>query len=349
MAKLKTEPTYRAFSTKKETTYGSSIAWGSAAPLLSKHMDPPVWQKRGEMRTNKDEYTGYAGITEKAIAGFLVEFTHEQRLRPHEATLFMALLLGSVSTAQQGATAAYRHDIERQSAVEMPSVTMWQANPLTGNKVFAGIGCKQVVVRAEEHKEIKLSGSMFGDGSMQAGVDISGGSHPTDESYLSWEDCDLLIGGTFDGSDVTSGTSIKDLVRDLTLTITSPNEGERQFGGDGTYYDAIIRADDKPEDHGVLAVNLTPAGTTYLDYLAAETEAVMEFKIVGSLADTGYYFTTSWVFPVSRVMKSDVDRDRSIMTADLEWHSLKDDSANDYEEVHFYGINKVTEYLGAVA
>ena len=351
MGDLLTEPTYFALGTKVEGTYGTALAWADAVPRRFKARTNPIWQKAGDIITDKEEYTGFAGIAERTVRKWMTDMVIEKRLLPHDAILFTALLLGSVSSAAQGGTDAYRHDLSPQSAVDLPSVTMWQGNPLTGNRVYPGVGCSQVVISGDPGTDggfLKLAATLMGDGSAASGVDISGGALPSDESYLAWEDCDLLIGGTFDGSDVSSGVSIKDKVKSFTLTLNNGAEREYQMGGDGEYADALIVPDIKLEDRGVIDCVIKPGDTTELAYLTSETENVVEFKAVGALADTGYYFTFSVVFPVARVLIAEPDRDRGIMNATLKINSQKDDSANDYEEIHAYGINLLTEYLGAV-
>jgi len=355
MTNLYDEPTYFALGRVRETTYGTGIAWASASPVLLKHEELPVWAKPRRIVTDKNIFTGKKGITERDIRSWDVARTHQARLLPDPTILLMALLAGkaaggtpNVTASQLGGTTAYKHVVPVAPALpEAFSVTGWQANPLTGNKVFAGMTCKSLKISAKEADFVRLSAELVGDGSMAAGVDISAGVAPSGESYLSWEDCDLLIGGTFSGTDVSGGTSIKTLVKQVDLAINGGPETEFQMGGDGDYADAAIIKDLKPENRGVLDLTFKPADTTYLDYLAAETEAVAEFIITGALADTGYYFELSWIFPVGRVMKADPNRDGSIMTADMSIVSLKDDSASDHPEIYFYGQNKATAYLAA--
>lgn len=346
VVKKPVEKTYRAFSTKKETTYGTALALASATPYRLKHIDNVRWQEPGDIVTDKDEHTGFAGIAERTARKRFIEFTHEQRFLVHPAILMTSLLFGNVSSVQQGTTAAYRHDMTPQTAVELPSATMWQGNPLTGDKVFAGIGCVEIKVTAEQEKFVKWASSMIGSGLMATGVDISGVALPPGEAYLAWEDCDLLIGGTFNGSDVTGGTSIKDKVRKLELTMKNGGKREYQMGGDGTFADALVLKNTKLEDRGVIDLEISPGDTTELDYIINETENVVEFKLVGGVADTGYNFTYSVVFPVARFFGGALDRDEGIQTASLKIVSQKDNSANDYPEIYAYGINKVSLYLG---
>lgn len=349
MTKQLTEPTYRAFSTKKESTYGSSIAWGSAAPYLVKFMDKPTLPLPADISTDKDEYTGKAHITEWTIRRWAVELAHSRRLMPHEAALFLSLCLGSVSSAQQGATAAYKHTITPISGYVLPSVTMWEANPTVGNKVFAGIGCSQVEISCAREDFARIAANLIGDGSIATGVDISGGSYPASEAYLDWSDLDVKIGGTFNGTSVSGGTSIKTLIRDLTLTVKNNARANYLFGNTDGYADELIIPDKKLDDWASLAVTIEPEDATEINYLLNETENVLEFIATGAVIEDAYTFEIDVIFPVSRVTEASLEKDGTMQTVPLLFHALKDDSANDYPIVYAWVQNKVTEYLGTVA
>jgi len=337
MTKLTTADVYRGFGTKRQTDRATAVAWASAAPYLAIHKDDPINIEPGDVDTDVDEYTGSTHIQRRTVLNWKKEFTHVQRLRPHEAILFMALLFGrgNLATAQQQGV-AYRTTITPLDEVELDTITMWQASNLTGNEVIPGIGCKKLDVEGDPKGFFSLSGTLAVAGSIATGVDISGGSHPTGESYFVWGDGDVLI----------DDVSIKTMVKQARLSIAPDIEDEYQLGGAGTAADAAIVRNLKKEDLGVLALDMEPADATELDYIVDETEVSAELRMTGAVIEGAYSYMLSWKFNAARVLEGSIGKDGQIQTTGLSFLA-HGDGTNPI--ITFYGQNQIAEYLGAVA
>jgi len=355
MTKQSIEPSYFALGTKKESARGSSVAWGSAVPFLLKHMEDHTLPKPGEIVTDKDEYTGSPQITEWSIRRWMVEREFRSRLLPHHAALFGSLVGGSVSSALVGASLAYKHTITTQTGVSLATVTGWEKSPTIGEKVIAGIGCRALRITGKRGDKdaagdfCRVSAQIVGDGSFATGVDISGGSYPTSEAYLDYSDVEIKVGGTFNGTTVSDGTSIRSKVKDFELALINNASAEFSFGNSDGYADDLVIGDTKIDNLASLRLNLEPEDATEINRLAAETEAVVQIVITGALIESGYYFTVDAVLPRTRTVDAVPGRDGTIQVVNPLVFQALYDNTNSYNAWYMFVTNKVTEYLGAVA
>jgi hypothetical protein len=355
MARLFGEPTKTVFSTKKETTFGVAHVLATSAAYHITHENDPLAPKTGNIITDAGEYSNSVFLSEYTVERYDIDFTHVRRLQPHDFALFMSLLLGSTTPTQQGGTTAWKHRmLPDNTTLDLLSVTMWQETPVYTDLVWPGICCGGVTLDLERGSIPKLSADLLGIGSGAAGVDIAA-SAKTGETWLYHGDVDILLGGTYTKATgtVASGVSIASTVR--SAQFRAINNAERLHSLGGT--NAIIKGDLKALGVNEFSMTFEPAAATYLTYLTAGTETVLEIKIVGEqIGATGYYYTVGVIFPRARVTEvSRVGKEGSVQVAELTIEGLKDVDATrigagtDWPAIDAYAINQVTEYLGAVA
>ena len=132
----------------------------------------------------------------------------------------LGLLLGDITSTQEGATSAYKHVIVPEtSTTDMLSTTMWEETPAHGQKKFAGIHCHEFMIEAARGQFCNLELGLRGDGSEASGSALSGVSLVSDEAYLKYSNVTVTIGGSWDGTDHTGGTSYNAKLRDVRVSM----------------------------------------------------------------------------------------------------------------------------------
>ncbi|RJQ29217.1 hypothetical protein C4571_02165 [Candidatus Parcubacteria bacterium] len=356
MARTFAEPSYRGFSVTAESPYGTAEA---AASWIARFQDKATMpQPGGLVDADEDEYTGSTYRKKHDIVQWAVQLTHEQRLLPYVAGLFLSLVGGSTTATQQAATAAYLHVIEDDSdAVDLLSVTMWEDTPAYGQQEFTGIACTEVSIEFGRGEFCKLTAQLIGDGAVAAGDDLSAVAVAnTSEVYLKWSDVDVLVGGTYSEAagvgSVAGGTSIKSQIRSGKITIKNNGALLYALGESDDYASGAIKGNMKDAEIVKIELEFEPAladPDLELDYLTGETENVLQIEFQGASmggAEAAYYYTVDFYFPVTRVNAGALDKDNLVQTATQTWIAIKDDSVNDYPLWQAQVTNKVTAYLG---
>lgn len=335
MARKFAEPVYRGFCETAEDGYGEVEA---AATNIVKFMDTPTMPTILEAATDQDEYTGKVHRMEHSILKQGVDLVHNRRLMPREAGLFLALLGGSVTSANIALDANTHAITDDLTALECKSVTMWEHTESYGDKKFAGIACTQVEIDFARGEFCNLSATLMGDGSEAGGVDLSGiGAIDSDEAYLKYGDVDIWFGGvyseTLDVGSIAGGASKKAIFRSGSVTIKNNADREFQFGEADIYASNIVKGDLKAEDIVAIELEFEPSAATELDYLLGEDEFVLGLYFNGAAMaapDDGNNYIVDLFFPVCRVVEAGIDKDGSTQIATLSIRPIKDDSGDDF-------------------
>jgi len=352
--KMFKEPGLRGFCFTKETPFGTAEA---AATTLVDFRDKPTMPKIMERDTDADEYTGSVHRMRHNALKWQLDCVHEQRMLTYMAGLFLALVGGSVSSAAQGGTAAYKHVIEDDdTSPDLLSVTMWEDTPSYGQKEYTGIVCTKVEIEGRRGGFVILRATLRGDGAEASGDALAGiGVANSAEVYLQWGDCDVLIGGTYSEAagvgSIASGVSIKSQVRSFKVTIDNGGEPVFELGGDA-YASSFLKGDLKALEVATIELEIEPSSDDpdlEYDYLLDETENVIEVKITGASmggSEAAYYYTVDLMFPVTRSDDASIGADGALEVGTHKFVAIKDDSENGYPIYQAQVTNKTTAYLG---
>lgn len=151
---------------RKEATYGAGVTMNdaNADEMHGFDSEPAKWDD--DVISDQGTITGNELATTQEIFQQKVMLTYsEPRARPNSLAGLAALVLGSVTSVQDGALVAYRHKIV-PIGINSPLPTI-QAEEIFGGiqKAYKGVIGKSLSIEAEEGGFIKLTAELEGNGS----------------------------------------------------------------------------------------------------------------------------------------------------------------------------------------
>ncbi len=354
---LNREPSYRVISRKKEVTVGTLLTFASCNPFRTNFEDEPMMLEPEDVNTDELEYTGKKFLARYDVDTWEGEIVHGRNCLSSEFGFFAGLLFGSISTDQPdgvGAPNTYRHTIEFQEAITLPTASMWEQSPDLGQKAYAGIACSQLVLNVPKGPRANIAATLMSIGKI-AGTseDLAGTAElDTAEAYMRDAHTDLKVGGTYSETagigSVADGVSIKNKLADIGLTMgnaAAKNYGYGRGDANAAFADSFRKADLKGPGLVTLDTKIEPDDATELNYVLNETENVMELVMLGAVIEDVQVYTIRVIFPRTRVSRAPKGRDGSILTADMSIIPLKDTTGTDWPYLQLIVINKVPTLL----
>jgi hypothetical protein len=342
---------------QKESAFdgGTTMNETNACGMKGYEFDP---QWADEIASDKEDVTGTEhGTTQEIISrGFSATYK-EAKAKPNSLAGLAALVLGSISTTQDGALSAYAHKITPVAVgTALPSI---QVEHKKGGIQYAYTGVKgnTLKISGEANKFLSFEAGLLGSGSRE--ISAAAFVDPVTESWLlmkkmsAWAESGANISITAIGSrvqgaeNISSDTpdSIGTRLKSFEINWNNNLEGQAGAGGDGVFQDI---------DYGRRAADLKYtllfSGQTELDYYLNQDLMALEFNLKGAkIVEAGtMYYGVDIIVPRFRLKKAPVPAGGvgDTLTAEFECE-IFDDGTNSPLEIIVY--NAVAAYLAAAA
>lgn len=279
---------WRALSTLIQT----NISTAQAANSLFYFEGDPLEPEPETYFVNSDEMTGELLPTQKRLLTKKFGGTHKGKATPHLVAMFASMAMGKDTAAVVGATTAYSHKIEiDKTIVELPKRTLVE-NDGFQQFSFVGVACPSFKLSGQRGGFVEFEAELLGTGSEAA--DVTAKPARVNESYLTYGDCKLLKGGTYNGSAITGATDISAQLIDFNFSFKNNGKGVYLFGDSsgqvgstrrGQRYEVELEASIEIEDASIRT-----------DFLAGN-EFVMSIPMVGGVANGAAKYTVEAIFP----------------------------------------------------
>ena len=277
---------------KREATYNAGVTMSSTNACLMRGYEVSVdWDD--EVVTDKGEITGSEFGTDQELNTQRVKITYkEPRAKPNTLAGLGALVLGSITTTQDGALTAYRHRITPVAAgSELRSI---QAEHRAGGVQYAYRGIKG--------NTLKIAGEAGGYASVEAELIGSGTRTSSATSFVSaiseswlrlaicrvWLETGTAISIsptlTQEAQNISTGTPVDLRVRLKSFEWTYNNNIDAQLGFGGT---GVAQDLDYGRRSVDLKFSLLFAGATELTYFLEQRPVAIEFDLAGATIATG--------------------------------------------------------------
>lgn len=331
---------WRGFSLVKETALGTPQTVDASMNFSGE----PMEAEPAKTWTDQDEFTGELAATRQQHITHKLEGKHAQNLMPHNAAIFLAWLTGKITTTDPGdpnQASVRKHLIATdKTAILLPTRTVREydgANCLE----FPGVACAEVTLQGAREDFIKVEASMLGMGKETVITPVPSRPAQASESYLLYGDCNLKLGGTYDGDVVTGGTAISARVRDFKATFKNSAKMDYLFGDATGYGGRVIRGRMLPVD---LEMSLEFEDRTEKTKLLSCETFILEIPIVGALIGSSLTnkFTVRLVFPKVCYNKAKRGVDDGLLILNAGFNVLADATYGPY---HIHIINEQTQYL----
>jgi len=316
------EASYDAGVTVNDTNYSSLAGFEATVE----------WPDRIE--SDKGEVTGLEFGTQQNRLEQMVNITvNEPHARPNTLAGLGALVLGSVSSTQDGITTAYRHDITPIAVGSgLPSISCVHQKGGLQYK-YDGVKGNKLTISGEAGGPVVCNYELMGSGTRATNADTM--PSVISESWMLYRSCKVWLESganisiTAQGSGVQQAEDISSATpEDLGARIKSfswawMNNAERQasFGsGSGAALDI-----DKGRRTAELSFDLLFDTSTELDYFINQNPLAVEFDLAGGVIDGAglpFYYGFTLVVPqfylkAAPVATGGVD-DRLMVTLDCE-------------------------------
>ena len=331
----------RAFSPKKQSTWGTALVNGSMTLAFPFNGEATV--KRAAMLVGDHDLTGrgHDWPTDSVPERFDSQLALSYDVSAESVAWLLAFAFGACSSAQQGGTTAYKHDftlLAPATSDQLPYTTIVEKLTSGIKKKFSGMVVDSVRISGEYGKgRLSVEAQLLGSGK-EAASDLTMPAL-TALNYLSWGDISFKY-GTRD-----SEAEVKTRLTQFEFGINNGHLGDLGYQAGGGQERAQLTFGKRtfPFSFTLLADNTT----TIRDDYAAGTERSVLIEITGALIESTYYY------------KLYIDIPNFIIT-DLE--HVKVETRNAWRitgEPHYhagttkicsaYVINKETAYLGTEA
>ncbi len=337
---------WRAFSTAKESVYGSPATVTTALNFEGS----PTDIEANETQNDEKEVTGFVEATEHATLNWKLDGNHKQRAMPHNLAIFFGLVMGKVSTDQPDNVNdpdVYRHYIERDlTDAVMKSVTLVEYDGVA-QKQFPGVFGKSVKISGERGQFLQLEAEFGGMGKELA----SAVSKPSAvaESYLRYGDVEFTRGGALSGSvaggDLAVGsgpTSFKGALKSFDYSINAEPTTLYEMGDNSGY---VTRAERGERWKQELSAVFEMADDAHKTGLTSGAEYVLNIPIQGAVIAGGsgnLKYEVDLIFPKAVYREAKKDLDGSIVTVNGRFQVLEDAT---YGSVIVKIQNKQSSYL----
>ncbi len=241
---------------------------------------------------NTTEITGQLLPTKHVLLNKKLNFKHKCKATPTTVALFASMAMGKDTATMVGATTAYQHKIQLDpTVVEMPYRTMVE-NDGTQQFVYAGIACGGFTLSGQRGGFVEFEADLMGSAAEAADATAKPTANP--ESYLAYGDCNLSMGGTYDGTAVTGGTSISAQLMSFKFGFKN-NAKDAYLIGDSTGQVGSIR---RGLAYAIdLEAEIELVDRSQRAALLAGTEYVLHIPIVGGVANSTAHYAVDIVCP----------------------------------------------------
>ncbi len=264
--------------------YSTQLArWGykKEATRLTAESAPDTWQDfdpgsgfKYEAKTIED--VGLRGIkanyppeaTIKELSGEL-----SGPVRAQNIGQILQMLLGTPSSAQQGATAAYKHTYNEPSSIQIPTYTFFEDRSLDVFK-YSGVGCSKLEIELPNDGVLKYKATMLGI-TEAAGASIGTPSY-SESAMLSASKCTFKIAG-----------SANQNVKSWNVSLDNGMVAKRVLA-QSQDADDILAVGRMAVDGGFVIIF---ENQTERDKFLANTKTSIQATLVGDVADTGFNYT----------------------------------------------------------
>lgn len=286
----------------KEATYNAGVTMNSSNACAMKGFDLSVdWPDKIE--NDKGQVTGYEHGSTQEILMQAVRMTYKEAMaKPNTLALLANLVLGSRTSTQDGALAAYRHRIVPVAhGTALPSMQV--EDKFAGIQyAYKGIKGNRLRLTGKTGGYLSLEAELIGSGTREASAASFAAS--ISESWLKMGDCKVFLETGADISIVTSpawsqgaenissGTpdALSPRMESFEWTWDNNLKGQAGFGGG-----LVLQDIDYERRAASLKFSLTFASAAELAYYTAQNPCAMEFNFKGaqivtaSPASTLYY------------------------------------------------------------
>jgi hypothetical protein len=241
---------------------------------------------------NTTEVTGELLPTKHVLLNKKFSGKHKCKATPSVVGLFAAMAMGSDTDTLIGVTTAWSHKLQMNKAiVELPYRTMIEND---GNQqfAFAGVACTGFTLSGARGQFVEFEADLMGRAS-EAG-DATAKPAANAESYLAYGDCNFSLGGAYDGTAVTAGTSISAQLVNFKLAFKNNGKGKYNMGDATGNVGAIRRGLNYSVE---LDVEIELEDRTQRAALLAGTEYVVHIPIVGGIANGTAHYGVDIVLP----------------------------------------------------
>lgn len=181
----------------KEATYGAGPAgWTSTSACeMTDYADAAGYEEWDDLiQGNNDLVTGQEFTTHQELVRQSVRFTYtEPRTKPNTIAGLMALALGTVTTTQDGALAAYRHKITPAGSTSLPSIACQTLREGGVQRMYPGIKADGFQL-SESNAFWQFQTTLVGSGTRTVAAD----AFPAivEENWLRWGDAYIYLKDT---------------------------------------------------------------------------------------------------------------------------------------------------------
>lgn len=337
---------------KKEATYNAGVTINSANACEMNQFDSEARDFSDQVEDDSAEITGSEFPTTQEIIhqGFMLPYS-EPKAKPNSLAGLGALVLGNITSTQDGALAAYRHKITPIAygttlpsiAAEIKDGTQWSATGIIG---------KSLKISGKEDGFVSLSAELVGSGTRAT----SATAFPAKitESWLKttqmkvWLETDpnVSIDATpvQDAENISSGTPDDLKIRIRGFDFEWDNQPFLNYG----YGSIVLQAADMGVRRSAkLSFSLLYKDDTELNYYLSQDNAVIEFDAKGGLIAAGgaMYYGFNLIVPRFRFKKIGLKgKAGDFLTQDYECTILNDGTN---PEVILYVYTAKAAYLAA--
>jgi hypothetical protein len=318
----------------KEATYNAGVTMsGTTACSMQGFESEVTWPDT--VVNDKAEVTGKEHGYDQEITQQAVELTYkEPKAKPNTIAGLAALGLGSVTSTQDGALAAYRHKIVPVAAGSaLPSVQV--ESKIGGIQYgYKGIKCKTLKLSGEAGNMVSLEAGLMGSGTRTT----SATAFPSaiSESWLKLRDCKVWMenGSTIsiaasltqDAQNISSGApaSLGARLKSFEWSWDNALEGQVGFGGAGVFQDA-----DYGQRKAALKFTMLFNDSTELDHFLNQRPLAIEFDLKGTgpIATGGaYYYGMQLIVPRFKLKAAPLPKGAAgeVLTCELDCEVFED-------------------------
>lgn len=267
---------WRAFSLTKQADIATAAPVDTLLYFEGEPMEPEV----DNFYVNDQQLTGELLPTQTRLLTKKFAGKHKEKAYPHLVALFASMAMGKDTVTTIGGTTASRHRLEiDKTIVELPTRTMIENDGFLQNK-YTGIGCAGFTLSGERGGFVEFEAELIGRGAEE--VDATAKPARINEGYLTYAECNLTRGGTWNGEAITGGTSLSTPLINFKLSFKNGGKGVHHFG-DATGLAGSLRRGQKYEMEFEAEIEIEDA--SHRAALLAGTEYVMSIPMVGGVAN----------------------------------------------------------------
>ena len=327
---------------KKEASYNAGVTMGAANACSMKGYEiSPTWED--EIVNDKGEITGTEHGTDQEIGTQSVKLTYkESKAKPNTLAGLGALVMGAITSTQDGTVIAYKHKITPVAVgAAIPSI---RAEHKKGGLQYAYDGLKgnSIRITGEAGGLASVDCELLGSGTRAAST--TGFVAAIIESWLKLSNCkvwmesgaEISISAALvqDAEDISSATpdDLKARIKSFDWAFLNNLERQIGFGGAGIAQDI-----DYARRTVELKFTLLFADAAELNLFLNQTPIAIEFDLKGALIAGTTYYGFQLIIPRFKIKSAPlaVGGVGDILTVDIDC-DVEDDGTNPVSILEVY-------------